>query len=368
MKEIVDGYRVSYAQNREDIILAAFFEETQTGFYVDIGANDPEIDSVTKYFYERGWSGINCEPQSVHYERLFVERNRDINLNVGVGAKKSKLTLRQYKGDGLSTLSSDVKAEYVGNPDDNTKTYTDTEVEVTTLANIFREHKTTTIHFMKIDVEGFEYQVLIANDWNKYRPQVICIEANHIKQDWHHLLKVNDYELAFFDGLNEYFTDSRKPEIKLKFSYVQSVILGKPFMSYALAKVIINQQDTIKKITDENKVDAITVDRLKGELASVNSHVLYLQNALDEVSSLKAHIKKFSRKKLGQANCKIENILQPKVTFTPNIPVQSKDLLTAAHHSDVQNLSTYNQTFIENSKIRLYRKAKRIIRGKKDTR
>ena len=49
---------VSYAQYREDLTLAALLHEKEKGFYVDVGANHEEIDSVTKYFYERGWSGF----------------------------------------------------------------------------------------------------------------------------------------------------------------------------------------------------------------------------------------------------------------------------------------------------------------------
>jgi hypothetical protein len=36
---------------------------------------------------------------------------------------------------------------------------------------------------LKVDVEGLEYEVLIGNDWSKYRPEVICVEANHIDTD-----------------------------------------------------------------------------------------------------------------------------------------------------------------------------------------
>ena len=53
---------VSHAQNFEDVILNRALEDVESGFYIDIGANDPDIDSVTRYFYEKGWSGIKIEP------------------------------------------------------------------------------------------------------------------------------------------------------------------------------------------------------------------------------------------------------------------------------------------------------------------
>ena len=354
-KEKVAGYRVSYAQNREDIILAAFFEDVEKGFYVDVGANDPEIDSVTKYFYERGWNGINCEPQLGHFKLLQKERKRDINLNVGVGSKKGKLSLRQYKGDGLSTLSSDFKAEYANSPDDNTKTYVDTMVEVRTLASIFDEYKITVINFMKVDVEGYEYEVLYANNWNRYRPQVICIEADHVRIDWHDLLKDNDYKLVFFDGLNEYFVDDKNPEIEKRFSYVKSVLIGKPIAPRGLANVIYEQNNSLE-------ANIKKIEQLQQEVVRISEHVHYLQNELDEVSSLRAHINKFVKNKLHLINDRIENKLQSKRVFQPVVPASSKDILTAAKDSDSNNIIAYNQNFMDNKKIRIYRKAKRLIK------
>src|SRR5262245_16124010 len=48
-----------YSQFYEDYILGYVFKNQKTGFYVDVGANDPDKSSVTKYFYLAGWRGIN---------------------------------------------------------------------------------------------------------------------------------------------------------------------------------------------------------------------------------------------------------------------------------------------------------------------
>ena len=57
---------VSYAQNFEDIMLYRALKHVQSGFYIDIGAYDPVIHSVSLAFYERGWRGIHVEPNP-HY-------------------------------------------------------------------------------------------------------------------------------------------------------------------------------------------------------------------------------------------------------------------------------------------------------------
>ena len=76
---------ISYAQNAEDVRLARLFDSS-SGFYVDIGAGDPTEFSVTKHFYDRGWSGINVEPGPA-FERLEQQRPRDVNLRLAVAPR-----------------------------------------------------------------------------------------------------------------------------------------------------------------------------------------------------------------------------------------------------------------------------------------
>ena len=83
---------VSYSQDFEDFILFYLFIEK--GFYIDVGANDPNIFSVTKAFYERGWHGINIEPLPFKYKLLKQYRPRDINLQYGIGLNEGNATIR----------------------------------------------------------------------------------------------------------------------------------------------------------------------------------------------------------------------------------------------------------------------------------
>jgi len=53
---------ISYSPNLEDVLLRRCFPKVTDGFYVDIGAHQPANGSVTRWFYDQGWSGINAEP------------------------------------------------------------------------------------------------------------------------------------------------------------------------------------------------------------------------------------------------------------------------------------------------------------------
>jgi len=50
---------ISYAQNFEDVMLWRALGHVSAGRYIDVGAQDPVVDSVSKAFYEHGWRRIH---------------------------------------------------------------------------------------------------------------------------------------------------------------------------------------------------------------------------------------------------------------------------------------------------------------------
>ena len=95
---------VSYAQNFEDVLLWRALRSINGGFYIDVGAAHPDIDSVTRAFYDRGWSGINVEPTAEFSMRLAAARPRDINLQIILGEHPGRAELFVVDGTGLSTV------------------------------------------------------------------------------------------------------------------------------------------------------------------------------------------------------------------------------------------------------------------------
>jgi FkbM family methyltransferase len=198
---------VSYAQNREDVLLQRVFADMEHGFYVDVGANHPKIDSVTHHFSTHGWRGINIEPGLV-YSNLAAARPNDINLNVAVSDVCGKLTFYEYPGaEGLSGFSAAPPAVSVS----LLAGCLQREVETRTLRSIFAEQQPPTIDFLSIDVEGHERQVLLGNDWSRWRPRVVLLEATLPGQrtpchaGWEDVILGAGYLFAHFDGLNRYY-------------------------------------------------------------------------------------------------------------------------------------------------------------------
>lgn len=190
------GVFKSYSQAGEDRLVDRLLSGKKTGFYVDVGAHDPSRLSNTKRFYDRGWSGINIEPNP-DWHKLFAEqRPRDTNLCCGAGGAMETLTYYEMEQRALSTFDPKqvAVAERFGGKVKKTH-----EIPIRTLGNIFEEHVQQPIDFMSIDIEGLEYEALNSNDWERWRPHLICIEAvsdDNVREEL--VLKERD---AYFEKL-----------------------------------------------------------------------------------------------------------------------------------------------------------------------
>jgi FkbM family methyltransferase len=193
---------ISYAQNGEDVVLARAFAGRSEGFYVDVGANDPTEDSVTRHFYDRGWRGVNIEPQLSYYEALREARPRDTTLNIGIAAKAGTLTLHYVpRAPGMSTFSEN-QAKLLA---DAGYELEQRELAVRPLDEVLEEHADQEIDFLKVDVEGLEHEVLGGLDWSRWRPRVILVETSPEEEPWERRLLDAGYQRMLWDGINLFF-------------------------------------------------------------------------------------------------------------------------------------------------------------------
>lgn len=205
---------ISYAQNFEDVMLWRALKGVKNGFYVDVGAARPELDSVTKHFYEQGWHGINIEPHPEDFPLLAAARPRDVNLKIAIGPQKGTITFYQNKIRGWSTLDRGTATEMLGLGGDSVEV----QVECLPLQEVLDQYSDGPIHFLKIDVEGYEEEVLKSLDLKKSRPWIVVLEAADIHgrlpdpgKSFLQLVK-NGYELVYTDALNFFYISQEKSE------------------------------------------------------------------------------------------------------------------------------------------------------------
>ena len=281
---------VSYAQNFEDVMLRRALRNVSRGCYLDVGAAEPEADSVTKAFYDLGWHGINVEPLEGPFERLVVARPRDVNLNVAVGFAPGEASLFVVGNEsGLSTLHQAFAAQHEGGG----WTLQERRVPVTTLAEICAAHVTGDLHFLKIDAEGAELDILRGADFRRWRPWIILLEAvdpvGHRPspfREWEgEILTPSQYVFAYDDGLNRFYVAAeREAELGPAFNVPPNVFDNFVRISEVKASEQASQAEAIARL--ESLLHAA---QERADLAQSRAHAAQASAEQERVAAAEAH-------------------------------------------------------------------------------
>jgi FkbM family methyltransferase len=217
---------ISYAQNAEDVLIDRVFRK-KSGFYIDVGAFHPIVDSVTKHFSLLGWTGINIEPDPEFAAELRRDRPNDINLCLAVGSQSGEAILHLLGARQCSTISGQRFAQLAPESREGAQTLS---VPLRSLAEICAEHVTGEIDFLKIDVEGAEKDVIEGADWQRFRPRLLVIEATKPSSsepdwmEWEPLILAQDYLFQHFDGINRYYLrredEDLAPQLSVPVNYL----------------------------------------------------------------------------------------------------------------------------------------------------
>src|SRR6478609_5853084 len=103
---------VSYAQNFEDLMLWRALKHVEHGFYVDIGAQDPMIDSVSLAFYERGWRGVHVEPNGDYADKLRQARPDEEVIQSAISRAAGEIAFFEIADTGLSTGEEEIARKH----------------------------------------------------------------------------------------------------------------------------------------------------------------------------------------------------------------------------------------------------------------
>ena len=187
----------SYAMDNEDTTVLNYFKDKKNGFYVDVGCYHPIHRNNTYLLHKQDWKGINIDTSEFSIDLFNHMRPNDLNYNCAISNKNEMIKLFYQKElSQLSTTERD-QAETVFQGNIKEK-----EIQAFTLDEILNrdKYKNTKIDFLDIDVEGADLKVLEGLSFDKFKPELVCVEIHkkEIKQsDIYKFLADKNYELIW---------------------------------------------------------------------------------------------------------------------------------------------------------------------------
>lgn len=225
-----DAPFISYAQNGEDVVLWRALHSVVDGRYVEVGANDPTKFSISRSFYDRGWSGITIEPVPSFAALHREARPRDIQVEAAATSMPvDEITLHAIPETGLSTLVDDISERHGAAGFE----HADIVVAARRLDSILEEnhYEDVEIHFLVVDVEGAEADALRSIDLTRWRPWVLVIESTapltteQSHTEWEDSVLAAGYVYCLFDGISRFYVAAEHAdELGSKLSYPACVL------------------------------------------------------------------------------------------------------------------------------------------------
>jgi FkbM family methyltransferase len=280
---------ISYAQNYEDVMLWRALKHVEKGFYIDVGANDPTVDSVTYAFYKQGWHGINIEPLHTHFEDLCRERPHDINLLCAVGSSSGEAEIWECDVRGWATLSKKIVEQHIA--EGHTGAFH--KVPMFTLTDICTKYATGEIHFLKIDVEGLEKSVIEGMNFTIFRPWIVVVEAIRpnttieVYQEWEYLLLNADYHLVYKDGINRFYLSQEHEGLLTNFQYPPNMLDNFIRADHLESELRSQQADGF---FNQLAITQATLTVRDTALAEQQAHSQWLQNEWDTAKARLEHL------------------------------------------------------------------------------
>jgi FkbM family methyltransferase len=178
---------VYYSQDKQDYFLENnVFKGFKSGIYVDVGAHDGVTINNTLYFHKNNkWNGINIEPIKSVYDKLLINRPNDKNINCAICNYDGKTEF--ICNNGYTEMISGIKETYDKRhynrlDNENKLMNASTEiiiVDTKKLETIFNENNISRVHYLSIDVEGGEFEVIKSINFDNVFIDVIGFENNY---------------------------------------------------------------------------------------------------------------------------------------------------------------------------------------------
>ena len=191
--------RTVFPYQVENELKAAFFAATPKGFFVEVGANQPQEGSQSWQFEQAGWSGVLVEPQPDLAERLRAARRARVVAAACSSPANAGGAMTLHVLGPHSSLNPELAVTGV-------VAQSTVEVPVRTLDDILQEAGAPVpVDFVSIDVEGHEVEVLSGFDIARWRPRLILLEDHVTSLAAHRAVTRAGYKLIRRTGPNGWY-------------------------------------------------------------------------------------------------------------------------------------------------------------------
>jgi FkbM family methyltransferase len=210
----------------ETALKEAFFAGANTGYFVEVGANDPQVFSETWHLEQRGWSGVLVEPQPDLAEKIRQCRTAKLYA-VACSSPAHAGTTMLLNVAGIHSSLHDSFFVF------GMKRQGVIQVPVKTLDEVLIDAKAPVpIDFLSIDVEGHEFEVLDGFDIARWRPRLLLIEDLAMNTRLHRLLVTRGYKWIRRTGINDWYVPADSPlqvDLLGRWQFFRKYYLGTPF-------------------------------------------------------------------------------------------------------------------------------------------
>jgi FkbM family methyltransferase len=191
--------RTVFPDVAEDQLKAEFFAPLRRGFFVEVGANEPQRGSQSWQFEQAGWTGVLVEPQPDLAARLRETRRAHVVAAACSSPANAGTAMTLHLSGPHSSLKRELAVTGV-------VAQHAIDVPVRTLDDILEEaNAPAPIDFVSIDVEGHEVEVLSGFDLARWRPRLLLIEDHVTNLATHRFLTRAGYRLIRRTGLNGWY-------------------------------------------------------------------------------------------------------------------------------------------------------------------
>jgi len=279
----------SYSANFEDVLLRRIFGNAFDGFFVDVGAAHPVMENDLYALYCQGWSGVNVEPNAAWFADIQRLRPRDRNLNIALSDREEERIYYEVVDTGLSTLDAGEAARCR----EQGWQVIEHRLQTRTLASILDEQPPARFDVLKVDVEGFEERVLLGNDWERFRPSLILVEATFPERRTRRetgiaaLLDSKRYRHVHFDGLNDFYAEHDFHEADEALDLPPGVF--DHFVSYRVAALEEYNQSLLLTGETAARASRSEIEHLGAALETTKQHAANLEAMLADSSRQLAH-------------------------------------------------------------------------------